>query len=430
MEAKRKIFWGWYVVAGAFIIFGINYGARYCFGVFLKPMCEDLGWSRSVVSVAASLAVLFYGIGGIFAGRLLDRLAPHWIITVGAVSAALGFILTRFVSTPLQFYLAYGVLFGLGSSCLGVVVCNSSVGKWFVRKRGIAIAISTNGAGVGILILTPLAGVIVTLFDWRTGFTLLGIALLVFCTAVSQLFMRRTRPENYGLLPDGETTPPSLGMLPPPDERKSAHRQATRFLLKDSRFWTIVFCYNLAVTAEMCAFVHQIAYAEEYGIDRVAAASSMGIISAASIAGRFFYGWLTDRMSDVKWTASLGLAIMAVGMGILLVSKTIGIFYLYALVFGFGWGSVGLMIPILTVDRFGREVLGTAYGLVNFFAVGLGGSIGPIIGGLIYDAFGSYYYAWLMNLVLLTSVAFLILLLKKRGRNAETAGPLQRPAGL
>jgi sugar phosphate permease len=119
MEAKRKIFWGWYVVTGAFIIFGINYGARYCFGVFLKPMCEDLGWSRSVVSVAASLAVLFYGIGGIFAGRLLDRLAPHWIITVGAVSAALGFILTRFVSTPLQFYLAYGVLFGLAPPASG-----------------------------------------------------------------------------------------------------------------------------------------------------------------------------------------------------------------------------------------------------------------------------------------------------------------------
>jgi MFS family permease len=107
-------------------------------------------------------------------------------------------------------------------------------------------------------------------------------------------------------------------------------------------------------------------------------------------------------------------------MGILLVSKTLGVFYLYALVFGFGWGSVGLMIPILTVDRFGREMLGTAYGLVNFFAVGLGGSIGPIVGGLIYDAFGSYFYAWLVNLALLTSVTFLILLLKKRGRSDGT----------
>ncbi len=306
------------------------------------------------------------------------------------------------------------------SSCLGVVVCNSSVGKWFVRKRGIAIAVSTNGAGLGILILTPLAGIIVTFFDWRTGFTLLGVALLVFCTAVAQLLMRRTQPEHYGLLPDGEATPPASATPPAPDERKSANRQATRILLRDSRFWTIVICYNLAVTAEMCAFVHQIAYAEEYGIDRIAAASSMGIISAASIAGRFFYGWLSDRTGDVKWTASLGLAIMAIGMGILLVSKTLGVFYLYALVFGFGWGSVGLMIPILTVDRFGREMLGTAYGLVNFFAVGLGGSIGPIVGGLIYDAFGSYFYAWLVNLALLTSVTFLILLLKKRGRSDGT----------
>jgi MFS transporter, OFA family, oxalate/formate antiporter len=414
-RASRKIFWGWYVVAGAFIVLGVNYGARFCFGVFLKPMCEDLGWSRFVVSVAASLAVLFYGIGSIFSGRLLDRFAPRWIITTGAVSAALGFILARFVSTPLQFYLAYGILFGLGSSCLGVVVCNSSVGKWFLLKRGIAIAISTNGIGIGILILTPLAGIIVKIFDWQTGFTVLGVAVLVLCVAVSQLLMRRTYPEDYGLLPDGDTTMPTEA-VPSPDGRKLSFRQATRLLLRDSRFWIIASCFNLAFTVEMCVFVHQIAYAEQHGIDPVAAASAMGIISVTSIASRFFYGWLSDRIGDPKFTACLGFAITAVGIGILLFAKTVGIFYLFALVYGFGWGSNGVMIAILTADRFGREVLGTAYGLVTFFAAGLGGSIGPILGGLIYDIFGSYFYAWLMNFGMMIFVTFLILLLKKGGQ--------------
>lgn len=422
-QASRKIFWGWYVVAGAFIVFAINYGARYCFGVFLRPMCEDLGWSRSVVSVAASLAILFYGIGGIYAGRLLDRFAPRWIITAGALSAALGFILTRFVSSPLQFYLAYGILFGLGSSCLGVVVCNSSVGKWFVRKRGIAMAISTNGVGIGILILTPLAGVIVKNFDWQTGFTMLGITLFVFCTAVSQFLMGRTHPEDYGLLPDGDTKTPIIA-APPPDGRKPLSRPVTRLLLKDSRFWIIACCFNLAVTVELCAFIHQIAYAEGHGIDPIAAASSMGIVSVASIVGRFFYGWLCDRIGDVKFVACLGFLIMAAGMGIIMFAKTLGLFYLYALVFGFGWGSTGVMIPILIVDRFGREVLGTAYGLVTFFAVGLGGCVGPIFGGLIYDTFGSYFYAWLTNMICLIAVTFLMLLLKK-GRSLSS--PMQAP---
>ncbi len=420
LQTAGEIFWGWYVVAGTFVIIGINYGARYCFGVFLKPMCEDLGWSRSVVSVAMSLSVLFYGVGGIFAGRLLDRFAPRWIITAGAALASLGFFLTRFVTSPLEFYLVYGVLVGLGSACLGVVVCNSSVGKWFIRKRGIAIGITTAGVGVGTLILTPAAGIIVKAFDWQTGFTLLAIVVFVFCTGVSQILMGRTDPEAYGLLPDGETT------LPEKADRAAAcpspsHRAAMRRLLGDSRFWTIALCYFFAILAEMAVFVHQVAYAEEYGIGRVAAASSLGIIGIASIASRFFFGWLSDRIADVKHAAFLGLAIMTAGMGILLFAHSIGIFYLYAAVFGFGYGSVGPMLPILMADRFGRRVLGTAYGLVTFFAVGLGGFIGPIFGGLVYDTFGSYLFAWRINVVILALVTFLILLLKKRVEDPEAA---------
>ncbi|MDX9820850.1 MAG: MFS transporter [Syntrophales bacterium] len=417
-QALGKIFWGWYVVAGAFVVIGINYGARYCFGVFLKPMCEDLGWSRSVVSVAMSLSVLFYGIGGIFAGRLLDRFAPRWIITAGALLASLGFFLTRFVTSPLQFYLVYGVLVGLGSACLGVVVCNSSVGKWFIRKRGIAIGITTAGVGVGTLIFSPVAGIVVKAFDWQAGFSLLAIVVFVLCTGVSQIFMGRTHPEDYGLLPDGETAQPERADRPPPCPSAS-HSAAMGSLLGDSRFWTIAVCYFVGVLAEMSVFIHQVAYAEEYGIGRVAAASSLGIIGIASIAGRFFFGWLSDRIDDVKHVAFLGLAIMTAGMGILLFADSIGIFYLYAAVFGFGYGSIGPMIPILMADRFGRKVLGTAYGLVTFFAVGLGGFIGPIFGGLVYDTFGSYLYAWRINVVILTLVTFLILLLKKRDDDTE-----------
>ncbi len=409
---SRKIFWGWYVVAGTFIIIGVNYGARYCFGVFLKPMCEAMGWSRSVVSTAMSLAILFYGIGGIFAGRLLDRFAPRWIITSGAILASLGFFLTRFVETPLQFYFVYGIFVGLGSACLGVVVCNSSVGKWFVKKRGIAIGITTAGVGVGTLVFSLAAGLIVKAFDWQTGFTLLSVAVLILCTGVSQILMGRTHPEDYGLMPDGETATRERADQGPVCPNFS-HAPSTRRLLRDARFWTIALCYFCAVLVEMAVFIHQVAYAEEYGIGRVAAASSLGIIGIASIVGRFFFGWLSDRIHDVKHAAFLGLAVMTAGMGILLFAKTIGLFYLYAFVFGFGYGSIGPMLPILMADRFGRKVLGTAYGLVTFFAVGLGGFVGPIFGGLMYDTFGSYLYAWRINFVMLTITTVLILLLKK-----------------
>jgi sugar phosphate permease len=410
-QAPQKVFWGWYVVAGAFITMGINYGTRYCFGVFLKPMCEDLGWSRSVVSFAASLTVLFYGMGGILAGRLLDRFAPRWIIAAGSAIAALGLVLIPFISTPLQLFIVYGVIYGIGVSFFGSAVCVSSVGKWFIQKRGVAIGITSIGIGVGTMLLTPLAGVIITYFDWKTGFIVLGIATFVLCTALSQFFMGRTRPEDYGLLPDGATMPPSHRERPP-DVRKPSYRQTNRLLLKDSRFWIMAVSFGFATMTLMTVFVHQVAYAEGYGIDRIAAASSLGIIGIASIAGRFFFGWLSDRIGDAKHSACLGFACMSVAMIILLYFHSIGFFYLYACLFGFGYGSMSPMLAILMVDRFGRDISGTAYGLISFFAVGLGGSLGPIFGGIIYDVAGSYTHAWQINLAGLIFVTALIQFLK------------------
>jgi sugar phosphate permease len=410
-EKPRKTFWGWYVVAGAFITIAINYGSRYCFGVFLKPMCADLGWSRSVVSFAASLAILFYGAGGILSGRLLDRFAPRWLITVGAAIAATGFILTPFVSTPLQLYLIFGVLYGLGAAFFGTAVCISSVGKWFIRKRGVTIGITSTGIGVGTMILTPVAGMIVKYFDWQTGFIALGIATFLLCTTVAQLFMGKTHPEEYGLLPDGATKLPE-GPEKSSEASRLSYRETTILLLSDSRCWIIAACFGFAVMVQMTVFVHLVAYAEEYGIDRVVAASSLGIIGITSIAGRFFFGWLSDKVSDAKHSACIGFACMALAMTILLLFRSIESFYLYACLFGFGYGSLSPMFPILIVDRFGRHISGTAYGLLGFFAVGIGGSFGPIFGGIVYDLTGSYTSAWQINLVGLVLITALIQFLK------------------
>jgi len=410
-QMPRKIFWGWYVVAGAFITIGINYGARYSFGIFLKPMCEDLGWSRSVVSFAMSLAILFYGIGSILSGRLLDRFAPRWLIMAGGALAACGFVLTTFISAPLQLYIVFGVIYGFGASFFGIATCLSSVGKWFVQKRGVAIGITSIGIGVGTMILAPLAGAIVKHFDWKTGFLVLGITIVALCTAVSLFLMGRTYPEKYGLLPDGAARPPGKAEAPPVAAKLSYGRIA-RLLLKDSRFWIIVLCFGAITTVQMTVFVHQMAYAEGYGIDPVVAASLLGIIGIASIGGRFFFGWLSDRLDDAKHAACIGFGCMAVAMFILLFFHSVECFYLYAGVFGFGYGCLNPMMAILTVDRFGRDIYGTAYGLLIFFTVGIGGSLGPIFGGFVYDVTGSYTRAWQIELAVVIFVTVLIQFLK------------------
>ena len=200
---KTAPFWGWYVVLGAFLILAINYGARYSFGVFVKPMAVQYNWSRSVISASMSIMVLAYGIGGIFAGRLVDRIAPRWIITAGAILMATGLFLTALIREPWQFYITYGIFAGFGAACLGVVVCNSSVGKWFTRKRGLAIGIASIGVGAGTMATVPLAGYVVKIYGWQLGFACIGVFVLIIGVGLSQWLMGRTKPEDYGLRPDG-----------------------------------------------------------------------------------------------------------------------------------------------------------------------------------------------------------------------------------
>lgn len=406
------IYWGWFVVTGAFCALAANYGARYCFGVFVRPMFMDYQWPLSTISLAFSINLIVYGLGGLISGRLLDRMAPRWIMTVGSSIAAAGFIATGFVRTPVQLYITFGVLCGIGSAGIGAVVSAASVGKWFIRRRGVAIGVATIGIGLGTLLLTPLAGWVVKHYDWRTGFIILGVIILVVGVLVSQSIMRKSSPEAYGLLPDGdqpeEHTIERGNTVNVVSDAPSAH------ILGDNRFWILVICFTGAVMVQMMVFVHQVPYAVDNGIDRIAAASSLGAIGVASIFGRFFFGWFSDHIRDPKYSALVGYLVMACGMMVLLNVRTVGMLYVYALTLGFGYGSLAPMMPILVSDRFGRSMLGSAYGLMNFFTVSIAGTIGPVLGGVIYDISGSYRWAWWLNIAVLILISLCILALKPK----------------
>ena len=413
-EGKRGIYWGWYVVVGALFCMAVNYGTRCIFGVFVAPMAEATHWSRSSVSAGMSFLVLAYGIGGIFTGRFVDRIAPRWMITAGALLMSSGLFLSTLVREPWQFYLTYGLICGTGGACCGVVVCNSSVGKWFVRKRGLAMGTSSVGLGVGTMLLAPLAGYVVKNHGWQAGFICLGAIILIVGVSLGQTLMRKTRPEEYGLLPDGES-----GETAAICTGSMRAKPALGPILRDSRFWIIAVCYGVAVMAELAALVHQVAYAQDRQIDRMAAASSIGLIGVTGTLGRFFFGWLADRFRDAKYVSSLGFVFMTGGMFLLLKAGTAPILFASALLFGFGMGSIVTMMPYLLADRFGRNVLGTAYGMLNFICAGIFGGLGPVVTGYLYDLQGSYTVAWVIQLAALVLATFLILFLKPRTGERE-----------
>jgi MFS family permease len=407
-----RLFWGWVVVAGGFVLMSVSYGARYSFGVFVEPLTVENGWSRSVVSITASINLLAYALGGILSGRLLDRAAPRWVATAGAVIGAAGFLLCAYVTSPLGLYLAYGVLYGFGSSWTGTVVVNSSVGKWFVERRGLAIGIASMGTSFGTITITPLTAWLIERFSVQAGFLAMGGLLLVLGTLIAQIMLGRTVPEAYGLRPDGNAPPAPRPRLAPRTVA-SEPLPTGRGIRGDSRFWLLVSCHGTAVMAAMMAFVHQVPYAIGNGIERFAAAASLSVMGVSGLIGQFFFGWVSDRIGDPKYSAVLGYLVMAAGTVLLLLSRTAESLYAYAAVFGFGYGCLGPLLPIIAADRFGRLNIGAVFGLLTFFVVGVGGAVGPLLGGVVYDLTGSYRVAWLMNLALLVVSAIGIATLKR-----------------
>jgi MFS family permease len=232
--------------------------------------------------------------------------------------------------------------------------------------------------------------------------------------------MRGTSPEACGCFPDGDSMPGAEADLPGHSSREVTLRWSS--LAGDSRFYILVVGHGLPVMAFLTVMMHQVNYALDIGVEKIAAASSLGAVSIFGILGQFSFGWLSDRMKDPKYAASIGYAVMAAGMILLLQSTDAKMLYLYSVVFGVGYGCLAPMLPVMVADRFGRHVMGSVYGLLTFFTVGVAGSVGPLLGGLIYDRTGSYRTVWVFNLIILVIAAVLILALRREGGSGVQGG--------
>jgi len=390
----------------------ISYGVRYSFGVFVKPMLAEYNWPMTIIQLGSSINLVMYACTGVLTGWLLDRIAPRWVMIVGILATSAGLILASFIKTPLGLYLSYGVLVGAGSAGCGMVVTSVAIGKWFDRYRGLAIGISSMGIGVGTMLMAPFAGYIVKYYGWRNGFLFIGLMMLAVGVFISYFFMGKYDPAQVGMLPDGDL--PSEAIKSAPGAVKLKEKTALKPVLKTIQFWILVFCNVGAVMTVMMTFNLQIAYAIHNGISELEAAAALGIIGISGSCGKFFFGWLSDRVRDAKYAASAGFGIMAIGMFILYHAQTVGVLYGYALIYGFGYGSLAPVMPYMISDRFGRQALGAAYGVLIFFATGLGGSVGPILGGYIFDRTQSYDWGWLICMIALLIVAVTILAMKPK----------------
>lgn len=386
-EQRRSwFFYGYVIVAASFFIEACGIGVYVAFGVFFKPLIAEFGWARATVSGATSLAYLMMGLLGVVAGSLNDRFGPRMVMAISGLFCGCGYVLLSRIDSVWELYLFYGLVVGIGLSSVDVIALTVTA-RWFVRRRGMMTGIIKVGTGVGQLILPLLASIWIIGFGWRHAFACLGIVVMLFMVG-SGLLLRRD-PSLKGYVPDGNSNQ-APGQAAHVESGLSLHQAA-----RTPQLWVYCIVNFLVMNCLLIIMLHIVPHASDIGLDPIKAASVVSAIGASSMVGRLFIGILVDRVGTMKAVIAC-LVLLVCGFLWLQVARTLWMLYLFAAIYGAGHGGFFTSISPTVARLFGMSSHGVILGIV-LFSGNLGGAIGPVVAGYIFDVARSYQPVfWLM----------------------------------
>jgi MFS family permease len=356
----------------------IGVGAMLMLSVFLQPMSDAMGWSRTGISTAALLNWLCMGVGSFLWGALSDRWGTRAVLLCGGVLLGVGLMTASQAATLGQFQILFGVIVGLAAGSFFTPLTATTT-RWFTQHRSLAVALVSAGLGLGASTVGPLARWIITNYDWRTAMMVIGeLAWVVIIPAA--LFVREPPPSA--------STGGAMGMTGA-DGRELTAAQAFR----TPQFAAIALTYFACCAAHSGPIFHMITHALDHGVTAMAAVTVLSVAGLASLGGKIVCGLIADRVG-AKQTLIVGLAIQAIAVSLYLFTRELASFYALSVMFGFAYGGVMPLYAILVREYFGARIMGTAFGAVAFVST-LGMSIGPWAGGWLYDTFGSYFWLYI-----------------------------------
>ena len=393
LSERLPFFYGWIIVAVAFVTMGLGVNARTAFSLLFPPILTEFGWQRGVTAGAFSFGFLISAMLSPLLGRLMDRRGPRVVMELGIFAMAAGLMLATLASRPWHVYGTLGVLVGAGSVCLGFTGEALLLSAWFVRRRGLAMSIAFSGVGIGSMIIMPLLQAVIERSGWRAACWTMGLLVLVILAPLNLL--TRRRPRDIGLTPDGDdpsaTTVSSGREWNIVDPAWVAIDWTLRRAMGTARFWWLAVGYFCALFVWYAVQVHQTKYLVEIGFRPRDAAWALGAVSLAGVPGQIALGHLSDRIGrELVWTiGNLGFAVSYVAL--LLLARDPSSALLYLMIgaqglLGYGLTSVLGAIP---AEIFEGRHYGTIFGTLMLAAI-VGGAAGPWLVGLLYDHTGSY----------------------------------------
>jgi OFA family oxalate/formate antiporter-like MFS transporter len=378
MERRAPLFYGWFVVAAAFGVTFVGFGAAYSFSAFFESLQKEFAASRGSVSLVFSLAgFLYFGLGFV-SGPLADRCGSRSMAILGMFSLGIGLAIAGAARSLVQVYAAYGLGVGLGVGFSYVPVVGA-VQRWFVKQRGLASGLAVSGIGVGTLVMPPVAAFLIAAFGWRTAYLVLGGFAAVAGVAMS--LMIENDPRDRGLLPDGESA--SSGAA-----SKAAAGASLHDAIRSPRFIGLYAACLVSSFGVFIPFVHLVPYALDHGVPQSAAVFLLGAIGVGSTAGRFLLGGVADRIGRPRTLLVMFLG-MAGALAIWAASTAIWSLAAFALVYGVFYGGWVALLPAVVMDYFGGRNIGGIIGAL-YTSVAFGTLVGPSAAGFVFDYSHSY----------------------------------------
>jgi MFS family permease len=397
LAQRAPFFYGWVIVAVAFVTMAVGVNARTAFSLFMPPLIAEFGWERGVTAGAFSFGFLLSAFGSPVLGRLMDRHGPLVVIESGVLLMGAGLLLAAHIRAPWHLYMTLGTLVGLGGVCLGYTGQGLYLPNWFVRRRGLATSIAYSGAGAGSIMLLPWLQATMVGEGWRAAATSLG--LLVLAALLPLNLLVRRRPEDLGLAPDGDGT--AAAPTPRPSNVVDPAWAAIDWTLgraaRTARFWWIAAAFFASMFSWYLVQVHQTKYLVEIGFAPMTAAWALGWVSLIAIPGQIALGHLSDRVGrEGVWAIGNGGFVLCYACLIAMRTHPDPLL-LWLMVAAQGFLGYGLtsVIGAIVAEIFQGRHFGVIFGTLMGIGIA-GGALGPWAAGALHDRGGDYSPAFLL----------------------------------
>ena len=404
------IYYGWIVAAACVFIAMAGSGAYNGFGVFIIPMSEEFGWSRSAISLAASVGTIVGGLSQPVFGRMFDRIGGRRLILVGLAAFGVSNILLMFTNNIIYLVFVFGVLIALAGSAGTFNTAVALVSKWFERRRATAISLVSAGGSLSGMVFVPFIAFTIPMVGWRNTWLILGLIVLVLAVPVAFLILKDD-PSEVGQLPDGDESA-AYQRTTATASRGPLETGYWLNALRSVPFWQISGGYFVCGVTTSMISTHFVPYAIEEGFSPSSGAFAFGVLSGLNIVGVMIAGMLGDRLGRKNVLAAV-YAVRAVSFLVLLTVPGLWGLFGFAIISGFSWyGTVPLTMS-LTAEFYGIRHIGTLSG-ISYLAHSVGGALSVQFAGIMKDVTGAYIVPFGAGGLLLVVAAIVSLSIREK----------------